>query len=203
MQTNIQPYKALALQISTESINACADYAAAKPIMMQTIDRVAKQINASKAFIGSDLKLVVLPEYFLTGFPMGESMEEWRKKGCIDMEGDVYDAIKKIATDVQIYLSGNVYELDPHFPELYFQTSFIIDPDGEIILRYRRLNSMYAPTPHDVLNKYRLIYGLESLFPVARTSIGNLACIASEEILYPEIARCMTMNGAEIFLHNT
>ena len=62
--------------------------------MIHTIARVGKQIKASKVFIGADLKLVVLPEYFLTGFPMGESMEEWRKKGCIDMEGDVYDAIK-------------------------------------------------------------------------------------------------------------
>ncbi|MEI6264809.1 MAG: nitrilase-related carbon-nitrogen hydrolase [Sphingobacteriia bacterium] len=203
MQTTIQPFKALALQISTEAVNACADYTAAKPIMMDTINRVGKQIKASKAFIGADLQLVVLPEYFLTGFPMGESMEEWRKKACIDMEGDVYDSIKQIAIDAQVYFSGNVYELDPHFPELYFQTCFIIDPEGEIILRYRRLNSMYAPTPHDVLNKYIMIYGQESLFPVARTPIGNLACIASEEILYPEIARCMAMNGAEIFLHNT
>jgi predicted amidohydrolase len=30
-----------------------------------------------------------------------------------------------------------------------------------------------------------------------------LACIASEEILYPEIARCLAMRGAEIFLHST
>ena len=203
MQTTIQPYKALALQISTEAINACVDYAAAKPLMFQAIDRVCKQIKASKAFIGPDLKLVVLPEYFLTGFPMGESITEWRDKGCIDMEGDVYDAIKKIAIDAQIFLSGNVYERDPHFPELYFQASFIIDPLGELILRYRRLNSMFAPTPHDVLNKYIEVYGKESLFPVAKTTIGNLACIASEEILYPEIARCMAMNGAEVFLHNT
>jgi predicted amidohydrolase len=41
------------------------------------------------------------------------------------------------------------------------------------------------------------------VFPVARTEIGNLAAIASEEILYPEIARCHAMRGAEVFLHAT
>ena len=203
MNTSIAPYKALALQTSTQAVNSCKDYTEAKPVMMQTIDRVFKQVKASKAFIGADLKLVVLPEYFLTGFPMGETIEQWRNKGCIDMEGDMYDAIKQIAIDAQVFLSGNLYELDPHFPELYFQASFIINPDGELILRYRRLNSMFAPTPHDVLDEYIKIYGEESLFPVAKTAIGNLACIASEEILYPEIARCMTLNGAEVFLHNT
>ena len=62
---------------------------------------------------------------------------------------------------------------------------------------------MFAPTPHDVLDKYIAIYGEESLFPVATTAIGNLACIASEEMLYPEIVRCLALRGAEVFLHNT
>jgi len=93
--------------------------------------------------------------------------------------------------------------LDDHFKHLYFQTSFIINPSGAIELRYRRLNSMYAATPHDVLDEYISVYGADSLFPVAKTPLGNLACLASEEILYPEIARCLALRGAEIFLHHT
>ncbi len=62
---------------------------------------------------------------------------------------------------------------------------------------------MFAPTPHDVLDKYIDVYGKESLFPVVKTAIENLACVASEEILYPEIARCLAMNGAEILLHSS
>jgi predicted amidohydrolase len=38
---------------------------------------------------------------------------------------------------------------------------------------------------------------------VARTEIGNLAAIASEEILYPEIARAHGLRGAEILLHSS
>ena len=201
--TFIQPYKALALQVSCKSINSCTSNEAASEKIFETIYTIEKQIKASKAFIGQDLKLVVLPEYFLTGCPMGETMEQWKEKACIAMDGKEYAALKKIAIDAQIFLSGNVYELDNNFPDLHFQTSFIIDTSGELILRYRRLNSMFAPTPHDVLTKYIEVYGKESLFPVAKTTIGNLACIASEEILYPEIARCLVMNGAEILLHSS
>lgn len=195
-------YKALALQITCKAVNELS-VADAKKQMLSTVAQVGKQIKASKAFIGQDVKLVVLPEYFLTGFPMGETIEQWKEKACIHPNDEVYAAIKKVAIDNNIFLSGNAYELDDHFTNLYFQTSFIISPLGEIILRYRRLNSMFAATPHDVLNEYIEVYGAESLFPVAKTEIGNLACIASEEILYPEIARCLTLNGAEIFLHNT
>jgi deaminated glutathione amidase len=41
------------------------------------------------------------------------------------------------------------------------------------------------------------------LFPVVDTPLGRLACIASEEILFPELARALTMRGAEVFLHST
>jgi predicted amidohydrolase len=41
------------------------------------------------------------------------------------------------------------------------------------------------------------------VFPVARTPIATFAAIASEEILYPEIARCHAMRGAEVFLHSS
>lgn len=46
-------------------------------------------------------------------------------------------------------------------------------------------------------------YGIEGVFPVAKTAIGNLAAIASDEILFPGVARCMALRGAEIFLHST
>lgn len=195
-------YKALALQITCKAVNELS-IDAAKKQMLATVAQVGKQIKASKAFIGDDVKLVVLPEYFLTGFPMGETIQEWKTKACIHPNDAIYAAIKQVAIDNKIFLSGNAYELDDHFTQLYFQTSFIISPLGEIILRYRRLNSMFAATPHDVLDEYIEVYGAESLFPVAKTEIGNLACIASEEILYPEIARCLALNGAEVFLHNT
>ncbi len=196
-------YRAIALQTKCFAVNRAKDRAEATEIMSQTIDRLSRQIAASIAFIGFDTKLVVLPEYFLTSFPLGESIDEWRDKACLEIDGEIYEKLSKIAQERKIYLSGNAYELDKNFPELYFQTSFIIAPNGEVVVRYRRLVSMFAPTPHDVWDKYLDIYGLEAVFPVAKTEIGNLACIASEEILYPEIARCLAMRGAEVFCHSS
>ena len=145
--------------------------------MAETIARLGRQIAASKAFIGPQLRLVVLPEYFLTGFPMGETIETWAAKACIDMEGPEYQAMSDLCRQHGVYLSGNVYELDPHFPGLYFQASFIIDDSGEIILRYRRLISMFAPTPHDVLDRYVEVYGVQrSLFPRCRYTAWKIGC---------------------------
>ena len=130
-------------------------------------------------------------------------MPEWREKAALAIDGPEYATLGDIARDLDLYLAGNAYEVDPHFPELYFQCCFIISPAGEVILRYRRLISLSAPTPYDVWDRYLEIHGLDKVFPVADTPIGRLAAIASEEIQYPEIARCHVMRGAEVFVHPT
>ena len=196
-------YRALALQTRCDAVNGAADRADARGIMQRTIERIGRQVAGSKAFIGPDLRLVVLPEYVLTGHPLGEPLEVWRDRAAIDPGGAEYEALGAIARDGGLYLSGNAYETDRHFPELYFQTSYVIAPDGEVVVRYRRLNSMFAATPHDVWDAYLEAYGPDGVFPVADTPIGRLACIASEEILFPEVARCLGMRGAEVFCHST
>ena len=203
ISNEISPFQALALQLKAEAVNQANDRQEARSLIQASINRIAQQIAASKAFIGPNCKLVLLPEYFLTGFPMAESLISWAEKACLEMTDSIYDRLGEIAQKNALFLAGNAYEIDPNFPYLYFQTCFVIDPSGNIILRYRRLNSMFAPTPHDVWDKYLECYGLEGVFPVAKTAIGNLAAVASDEILFPEVTRCLAMRGAEILLHPT
>ncbi|MBM4197293.1 MAG: nitrilase [Gammaproteobacteria bacterium] len=200
-------YAALALQLATHCVNECPDRTTARARMMDNIGRIRRNVAGSRAFIrqynGMDVRLVVLPEYVLTGFPMQESPAEWREKAALTLDGPEYAALGAIAKEFDLYLAGNAYEVDPHFPELYFQCCFILSPAGEVVLRYRRLISLSAPTPYDVWDRYLEIHGIEKVFPVADTPIGRLAAIASEEIQYPEIARCHVMRGAEVFVHPT
>ena len=74
MTNLIGPYRVLALQTRCDAINSIADPVACRAQMMASIARIDRQIAASKAFVGDDLKLVVLPEYFLTSFPIGPDL---------------------------------------------------------------------------------------------------------------------------------
>ena len=120
-------------------------------VRMATLAKIRSYVTANVGFVdfyqGSKVRLVVLPEYFLSGFMLGESHEAWRHRACLEQNGPEYEALGKLAQANNLYLSGNVYEIDPHFPELYFQTCFIIGPNGNVILRYRRLTSCFEPTP--------------------------------------------------------
>jgi predicted amidohydrolase len=193
-------YRALALQLTCDAVNQASD---SRAVMMATIARIDRQIAASKAFIGPDCKLVVLPEYFLTSFPMGEPLDAWAAMAAVEPNGAEEEAIGAVAQRNGVHLSANLYETDPAFPGIYLQASLIWAPSGSVVLRYRRLHSLFAPTPHDLFTAYVDTYGIDSLFPVADTELGKLACIASEEILFPELARALTMRGAEVFCHST
>lgn len=202
-----QGFAAVALQLAARSVERAPDRAAARAQMLAMIEEVGAKLRASSIFIqqygGSPVRLAVLPEYLLTSYPGRISIGDFATKAALEENGPEYEAFGRIAEAQKLYIAGNAYEIDRHFPGLYFQTSFVVAPSGEVVLRYRRLNSMFAPTPHDVWSKYLDIYGLDGVFPVARTEIGNLAAIASEEIVYPEIARAHALRGAEIFLHSS
>lgn len=200
-------YSALALQLAARSVEATPDRAAARAQMIAMIGEVETKLRSAAGFIaqygGHPVRLAVLPEYLLTSYPGRISIPDFADKAALEIDGPEYEALGGVAERLNLFLAGNAYETDAHFPDFYFQTSFVIAPSGEVVLRYRRLNSMFAPTPHDVWSRYLDIYGIDGVFPVARTAIGNLAAIASEEILYPEIARAHALRGAEVFVHSS
>ena len=200
-------YAALALQLAARSVDALPDRAAVSAQILKQIEDVGAKLRGASIFVtqytGVPVRLAVLPEYLFTSYPGRISIPDFAAKAAIDMDGPEYAALGRIAQAQKLHLAGNAYERDRHFPGLYFQTSFVVAPSGEVVLRYRRLNSMFAPTPHDVWSKYLDIYGLDGVFPVARTEIGNLSAIASEEILYPEIARAHALRGAEVFVQSS
>ena len=198
----MESYTALALQTACHAVNRL-DVAVGREAIARNIARIHAQAVNAKRFLGADLKLVVLPEYSVSGFPWGEDAATWKAKAAFEINGPEYEAFGRLAQEAGVFLAGNHYEQDPHFPALYFQTSTVIAPSGDVVLRYRRLISMFAPSPFDVLEKYLDVYGEAALFPVADTEIGKLAAIASEEILYPEIARAHVSNGAQILLHSS
>tara|TARA_R110000787_G_scaffold2243_3_gene8989 strand:+ start:32923 stop:34077 length:1155 start_codon:yes stop_codon:yes gene_type:complete len=205
--TNTKTYAAVAMQLAARSVEKAPDKAAARSQMIAMIAEIESKIRSATMFIqqyaGSPVKLAVLPEYLLTSYPGRISIPDFADKAALEVDGPEYEALGAMAQRLNMFIAGNAYEVDKNFPGLYFQASFIIAPSGDVVLRYRRLNSMFAPTPHDVWSKYLDIYGLDGVFPVARTDIGNLAAIASEEILYPEIARAHALRGAEIFVHSS
>jgi len=196
----ITPWRATCIQV--ESRIACTAQSKDETweIIDANIDRAIAMIR--EACSGpTPPKLVVVPEFAFQGPPRSVPVSEWIERACTAMPGPITDRLSVLAREYGIFIAGNHFEVDPKWPDRYFNSSFCLDPKGEMILRYRRINTASWTSPHDILETYRAAYGDEGIFPVADTELGRLAIFPCGEIAVPEISRMFMMRGAEVLLH--
>jgi predicted amidohydrolase len=180
-----------------------ADRREAWAIISGNIERGLMLVDRSMATEQPPPRLVLLPEFAFQGPPRGESVDEWISKACYPVPGEITAPFQAKAAELGIYIGGNQFEADPEWPHRHFNTSWLIDPAGEVILRYRRIHTAQWVSPHDLLDAYLDRYGVDGLFPVADTELGRIGMLACGEILVPESARVLMLRGAEVLLHPT
>ncbi len=149
----------------------------------------------------SDSRLFVLPEFSLQGWAAGRSVADWCA-ASVRIPGPETERIGRLARELRAYIAGTLFETIPEFPGRYFLTGFVIAPDGELVLRYRKLYAVSAKTrPGDVYRRYVELFGRESLFPVISTPLGRLGMVIAWDAHWPEAVRALAMRGAEVILH--
>lgn len=195
-------WRATCIQMPSNLANKAANPAEARQIIAGNVACAVAMIEA--ACDGpAPPRLVVLPEFALQGPPHGEPVESWIAKACDTIPGDITAPIQAVAKSRGIYVAGNIFETDPKWPGRFFNSCFLIDDSGEVILRYRRINTAMWPSPHDFMDDYVGALGEEGVFPVVDTPLGRLAVLACGEIFVPEVTRVFMMRGAEVLLHPT
>jgi predicted amidohydrolase len=198
----ILPWQATCMQIVTRIVNKAATRDEAMAIVNKSLDRWIELITGSAR--GTELKRVLLfPEFALTGFPLWESADEWIEKACIEIPGPITERLQEQAQKHRIFIGANSYERDPEWPGRYFNCSYLMGPSGNILLKYRRINTVHTGSPHDFMDQYLDKYGIEGTFPVVNTELGKIAMMPCGEIMYPEAARMFMFRGAEVLLHPT
>ena len=151
----------------------------------------------------SPVKLVLLPEnIFRHEFNAKESTQTERVASAVEIPGPETDEIAEMARKHNTYVSMSMHERDPQYPRYFMNTAFIMNPKGRIILKFRKVNPWIplevSTSPHDLLDVYK-----EPIFPVVETDLGNLACMVCYDQFFPEVARQLTFNGAEVILKPT
>ncbi len=177
----IEPWRATCIQTKSKLAVKAADRAGAWAIINDNIAHVIGLIEAATGGAASP-DLVVLPEFSLQGPPHGLSATEWIEKACCPVPGAITEPLQTLARRHRLYIGGHQFESDPQWPGRYFNTSFLIDPTGAVILRYRRVNTAAFPSPHDFMDAYLARHSMAEIFPVVDTGLGRLAMIPCGEI---------------------
>jgi predicted amidohydrolase len=190
----MEPWTGACLQTKTISLAAPKTPSDVRAAIIAGIDRFDRLIADSLAAGPSDLFL--LPEKAL-----GDREEDLR--GCIEFPGPEIEHLQAVAQKHGVFLGANAYTLSADFPGRYFNTSFLLNRSGDIVLKSYRLHTYHSTSPHDFWERFLDKVGLDGAFPVARTELGNIAMLPSMELMYPEIARLFVLRGAEVLLHTT
>jgi predicted amidohydrolase len=198
----IAPWRATCIQTVSKLAVKGGDRSAAWSIVDANI-RNALGLIERAIETDAPAKLVVMPEFALQGPPHGMAVAQWIDLACCTIPGPITEPFQKFAQAHRIYIGGHQFDCDPEWPGRYFNTAFLIGPSGDVILRYRRINTAAFPSPHDFMDAYLKRHSMAEVFPVADTELGRIAMIPCGEINVPEVARVYMMQGAEVILHPT
>jgi len=198
----IEPYQALGLVPTMRGIRH-------RDEITTNLEHLSHLIKAASWLSSLDLpvRLIAIPEGALQGFNdevLDLDHEQFARECAIDIPGPETDYLGRLARQWNAYLMAQAKARHPEFPGRFFNVGFILSPDGEVILRHHKVVPLlpveHSVTPHNVWDRWIELYGrnLDAFYPVADTEIGRLGFLMANEGSYPENARGLAMNGAEV-----
>ncbi len=198
----IDPYNAVGLIPNMWGIRQRQD-------MQKNIEHLHSLTKAACWLTNLDIpvRLVAIPEGALQGFNdeiLDVDHADFAHNCAIDIPGPETEELAKIAKEFDVYLMAQAKARHEDWPDLFFNVGFILDPDGDVILKHYKLNSLLpverSVSPHDLFDWWIEKYGrtLDAFWPVADTDIGRMGIMMAMEGNYPENGRGLALNGAEI-----
>lgn len=103
----------------------------------------------------------------------------------------------KLAKELGVVLVLSLFE--ECMPGLYYNTAVVIEKDGSIAGKYRK---MHIPDDPAYYEKFYFTPGDLGFTPI-QTSVGKLGVMVCWDQWYPEAARLMALAGAELLIYPT
>ncbi|SVD11324.1 uncharacterized protein METZ01_LOCUS364178, partial [marine metagenome] len=199
---SIKPYTAVGLIPTVRGIRQRSD-------IKQNLTHIKHLTKAASWLSSLDIpvKLIAVPEGALQGFNdevLDADHEDFAKYCCIDIPGWETDMLGGLAREYNSFIIAQAKARHPDWPKRFFNCGFIIDPSGEVILIHYKVSPLFpvehSVCPHDIYDWWIDKYGnnLDAFWPVVDTDIGRLGVMMANEGSYPENARALALNGAEV-----
>jgi predicted amidohydrolase len=197
-----EPYTAVGLIPTVRGVRQRAQ-------IQRNLEHISHLLAAASWLSSLDLpvRLVLLPEGALQGFTdevFDLDHASYARDTAIDVPGPETRFLSDLARHWNVFIMAQAKARHEAFPDRFFNVGFAINPSGDIVLKHYKLSTLYpvehSVTPHDVWDRWIQLYGrtLDAFFPVADTEIGRLGVLMANEGSYPENARGLAMNGAEV-----
>lgn len=140
--------------------------------------------------------IVLLPELFERQYFCQERRYDYYNFAKPTLENDAVKHFAKLAKELEIVIPVSFYERDGN---RLFNSVAVIDADGEILGLYRKT---HIPDDHYYQEKFYFIPG-DTGFKTFKTKFGTIGVGICWDQWFPETARALALNGAELIFYPT
>ena len=142
---------------------------------------------------GKKAQVVLLPEVFHELFFITD-LDSRYFETAEPIPGPITDAMQKLARELEIVIVAPIYESVGR--SVYYNSAAVIDADGRLLGVYRKNH-----IPLNTIFYEKLYFKPGNLgYPVFATRYGKIGILICHDRHYPEGARALALNGAEIVL---
>ena len=157
---------------------------------IEKADRMSREAAARGA------NIILLPELFERPYFCQERRYDYYHYAKPVMENDAVRHFMKVAAELQVVIPVSFYEKDG---TRLFNSVAMIDADGRLMGVYRKT---HIPDDHYYQEKFYFTPG-DTGFKVWETRYGKVGVGICWDQWFPETARSLALNGAEMLLYPT
>lgn len=191
----------MASQVTIGLIQAHHDVDGAEPVEVHKQTAIEKHLQLIREAATQGAQIVCLQELFYGPYFCTEQNPKWYRAAERVPDGPTVQLMQSVAKELGIVLVVPVYEEE--MSGVYYNTAAVIDADGQFLGKYRKhhLPQVQAgPEGCGFWEKYYFKPG-NSGYPVFDTAYAKVGVYICYDRHFPEGARILGLNGAEVVLN--
>ena len=159
-------------------------------------ENLQKILHSIEILASQNVEIVLLPELHATHY-----FCQVEDVGLFDLAepipGPTTQSLSTAAKKHQVIIVSSIFER--RAPGIYHNTSVVFEKNGEVAGMYRK---MHVPDDPGFYEKFYFTPGDLGFKPI-HTSVGALGVLVCWDQWFPEAARLMALNGADLLLYPT
>jgi predicted amidohydrolase len=128
--------------------------------------------------------LVVFPELVTTGYECGVRFTELAER----VPGHAVNLLAQRASEFNTHILFGL-AMKEKVESILYNAAVLLGPDGEVIGDYRKVH---------LRGEERLPFRPGYRYPIFETGFGPLGVLIGWDLAFPEVARCLALDGAEL-----
>ena len=138
--------------------------------------------------------LCAFPEFMMCYTSSSQSASELANI-AEKIDGEFVSSISEAAKRNSIQVIGTLYEKSPK-PNRVYDTSFLVDENGKVISRYRKIHLYDALGFKESVK----LYPGSSITKPVKTSVGKMGMMICYDLRFPEMSRILASSGSEVLV---